>query len=129
MEKHHLKKMRLLFYIFFCLTLSSCTTNYTLTTFYVKNSTDKTVNFKVSVLKYSSMGQFEMTLPFTVLPKDSVLARKVNFRKNILPNLWFTQFTIFPIANVVFNDPNLPTNWIRSTNAKGEVIYTFNIVK
>ena len=121
--------MKRLFYILTCLTLSSCMVNYPLTTFYVKNNTDKTVNFKASVIKYSSMGQFEMTLPFTVLPKDSVLARRANFRKDVLPNQWFTQFIIFPVDSVVLNDPNISTNWIKSTDAKGKLIYTFNIAK
>lgn len=104
-------------------------TNYQLTTFYVKNNTDKTVNFKASVIKYSSMGQFEMTLPFTILPKDSVLARRAKFRKDVLPNQWFTQFIIFPVDSVVLNDPNISINWIKSTDAKGKLIYTFNIAK
>jgi hypothetical protein len=104
-------------------------TNYQLTTFYVNNNTGKTVHFKASVLKYSSMGQFEMTLPFTALPNDTVLARKAKFRKDVLPNQWFTQFVIFPVDSVVLNNPNISTNWIKSTDAKGKPVYIFNIAK
>jgi hypothetical protein len=121
--------MKILFYILACLALSNCTTNYPLTTFYVRNNTDKTVNFKASVIKYSSMGQVEMTLPFTVLPNDSVLARRANFRKDVLPNQWFTEFIIFPVDSVVLNDPNISANWIKSTDTKGKLIYTFKIAK
>lgn len=121
--------MKQLVYISICLTLSGCMTNYPLTTFYVKNNTDKTVNFKASVIKYSSMGQFQMTLPFTVLAQDSVLARKVNFKKDVLPNQWFTQFIIFPVEGIVLNNPNNPENWIKSTDTKGKIIYTFNVAR
>jgi len=121
--------MKLLLHILVCLTLSSCMMNYPLTTFYVKNNTDKTIRFKASVIKYSSMGQFEMTLPFTVLPKDSVLARRANFKKDILPNQWFTQFIIFPVDSIVLNNPNSSENWIKSTDTKGKLIYTFSIAK
>ncbi len=121
--------MKRLFYILNCMILSGCMTNYHVTTFYVKNNTDKTVNFKASILKYSSMGQFEMTLPFTVLPNDSVLARRAKFRKDLSPNEWFTQFIIFPIDNVRLNDPKVSINWIKSADPKGRPIYTFNIAK
>ena len=70
-----------------------------------------------------------MTLPFTVLPNDSVLARRAKFRKDVLPNEWFTQFIIFPVDSVVLNDPNISTNWIKSTDAKGKLIYSFSIAK
>ena len=104
-------------------------TNYPLTTFYVKNNTNKTVNFKASIIKFSSMGQSEMTLPFTVLPQDSVLARRANFRKDVLPNQWFTQFIIFPVDSITLNDPNKSENWKKSTDSQGKVIYTFKIAK
>jgi hypothetical protein len=81
------------------------------------------------LLKYNTMEQFEMTLPFTVLPKDSVLARRANFRKDVLPNEWFTQFLVFPVDSVVLNDSNISANWIKSSDAKGKPIYTFNIAK
>ena len=85
--------MKPLLSLLICLAFSGCMSkNYPLTTFYVKNNTDQTVNFKATVLKLSAMGPFEMTLPFMVLPQDSVLARRVNFKKDALPNHWFSQF-------------------------------------
>lgn len=74
-------------------------------------------------------GPFEMTLPFTVPPKDSVLARKAGFRKDALPTAWFTSFIIFPVSGVVLNDPHDPANWIQSKDSKGKTVYTFNIVR
>ena len=121
--------MKTLLYILICFTFSSCMVNYPLTTFYVKNNTNKPVNFKASVIKYNTMGQVEMTLPFTVLPKDSVPARRANFSKDVSSNEWFTQFLIFPVDSVVLNDPNISANWIKSLDAKGKPIYTFNIAK
>ena len=118
--------MKRLFPILTSLTLASCMTNYKMTTFYVKNNTNKTVNFKASVDKYNS---FIMTLPFIVLPNDSVLARKVQLRKDAPPTAWFTQFIIFPIDSIKLNDPNDANNWIKSTDAKGKQIYTFNVAK
>lgn len=104
-------------------------TSYPLTTFYVKNNTDKTVNFKTSVEKLSSMGAYQMTLPFTVLPQDSVLARRVNFKNGASPNQWFTQFIIFPVEGVILNNPNNPQNWIMSKNSQGKITYTFNLAR
>jgi hypothetical protein len=121
--------MKSIIYILACLVFSSCATNYHLTTFYVKNNSDKTINFKASIVKQSTMGAFNMTLPFTVLPNDSVIARKASFRKDILPTQWFTQFIIFPVDSVLLNDPNDPDNWIKSTDAKGKPVYKFNIAK
>ncbi len=112
-----------------CLSLTSCMTNYKMTTFYVKNNTDKTINFKASVEKLSSGGSFIMTLPFTVLPKDSVLARKVQLRKDASPTAWFTQFILFPVDSVKLNDPNDANNWIKSADAKGNQIYIFNVAR
>jgi hypothetical protein len=104
-------------------------TNYPLTTFYVKNNTDQTVNFKATVVKQSSMGPFERTVPFTVPARDSVLARQTNFHSDAEPNQWFTDFTLFPIEGVFFNDPNKPESWIKSTDAKGRPVYTFTVGK
>ncbi len=100
-----------------------------MTTFYVKNNSDKTVNFTASVLKLSSMGQFEMTVPFTAAPRDSVLVRKVGLRKDALPTDWFIKFVIFPTEGITFNDPNTPANWIKSTDIQGKPVYTFTMVK
>ncbi len=115
--------------IIFTLTCSSCMTNYPLTTFYVKNTTDKTLNFKASVMKRSQMGPFEMTLPFAVLPHDSVIARRVGFRKDAAPAAWFTKFTIFPTDSVSFNDPHNSDNWVKSTDIKGKPVYTFTMTR
>lgn len=109
--------------------LTGCMVNYPTTTFYVKNTTNKTQNFKASVIKYSSMGQFEMTLPFSVPPNDSVLARQVGFKKDALPTAWFTKFIIFPTDSTNFNDPNNSKNWVKSFDKKGNPIYIFNMTK
>jgi hypothetical protein len=103
--------------------------NYPITTFYVKNNTRKTVNFKASVIKLSSMGQFEMTLPFSIPPNDSTIARRVGFRKDALPTDWFTSFIIFPIDSISFNDPKKEANWIKSIDSKGKPVYTFTMAK
>lgn len=103
--------------------------NYPMTSFYVKNNSDKPLNFKASVMKYSSMGLFEMTLPFTVLPHDSVLARQVGLRKDAQPTAWFTGFIIFPTDSILFNDPNNSANWLKYTDAKGRPVYTFTLTK
>lgn len=129
MIKQHPKHMKRLILILACFALTSCMTNYKMTTFYVKNNTNKTVNFKASVDKLSSMGSFIMTLPFTVLPNDSVLARKVRLRKDAPPTAWFTQLILFPVDSVKLNDPNDANNWIKSTDAKGKQVYTFNVAK
>lgn len=121
--------MKLLLTIIICLPLASCMTNYQMTTFYVKNNTNKTVNFKASVDKLTSMGMYNMTVPFTVLPNDSVVARKVQLRKDAAPTVWFTEFIIFPIDSIKLNDPRDADNWIRSTNSKGKQVFTFKVTK
>ena len=121
--------MKKLAYVILILTLTSCYANYPVTSFYVKNNSDKTVNFRASIVKRSSMGSMEMTLPFTVLPKDSVLARRVGFRKDANPTAWFTNFTVFPADSVELNNPNDTINWIKSYNQKGKPQYIFNIAK
>jgi len=73
------------------------------------------------------MGEFEMTLPFAVLPHDSVIARRVNFRKDASPTLWFTNFRIFRTDSVSFNDPKNQANWIKTADANGKPIYTFTM--
>ncbi len=115
--------------IFVLLTFTSCVTNYPTTTFYVKNTSDKTQNFKASIMKYSSIGQFEMTLPFAVPPHDSIVARQTGFRKEAPPTAWFTKFIIFPTDSVAFNDPKLDENWIKKTDSKGRTVYTFTLTK
>ncbi|WP_126973225.1 hypothetical protein [Gynurincola endophyticus] len=121
--------MKYLFLLIILIGFSSCKTNYTLTTFYVKNPTAQSLNFKASIIKYNSMGPYEMTLPFTVLPGDSVLARQVKLRNDIPPNKWFTQFVNFPVEGIVFNDPNLENNWVKSIDEKGKPVFTFTLAK
>lgn len=117
-------------YLLTCVVLfSGCVSNYQSTTFYVKNNTNKPMNFKASIEKYSSMGPFIMTLPFTVLPQDSVLARSAKFKKDMPPNVWFTEFIIFPVDSVRLNDPKNADNWVKTINAKGKPVYTFNLAK
>ncbi len=103
---------------------------YPTTTFYVKNDSNKPINFKATVLKRNSMGPFEMTNAFTVKPKDSVLARQTGYKKDSEnPQKWFTEFTIFPVDGVKINDPNIPNNWKKWTNDKGKPCYTFKIAE
>lgn len=109
--------------------LTSCMVNYPMTTFYVKNTTNETLNFKASVIKHSSMGPHEMTLPFAVPPNDSVVARQVGFKKGIEPTAWFSKFVIFPSDSLTFNDPNDSANWEKTMDEKGRPVYTFNMTK
>lgn len=111
------------------LSLTSCMVNYPMTTFYVKNTTNETLNFKASVIKQSSMGPHEITLPFAVPPNDSIVARQVGFKKGIEPTAWFSKFVIFPSDSIVFSDPNDPTNWVKTYDEKGRPVYTFNLTK
>lgn len=125
-----MKRLHLLVFIFlFSIAFFSCMVNYPTTTFYVKNTSNKTLNFKASVIKYSSMGPFEMTIPFSIPPHDSVMARKVGYKKDALPTGWFTQFIIFPTDSILFNDPKNQANWIKSTDPEGRPIYTFTMSK
>lgn len=117
-------------YLLTCVVLfSGCVSNYQSTTFYVKNNASKPLNFKASVEKYSSMGPFVMTLPFTVLPQDSVLARSVKLRKDLPPTAWFTDFIIFPADSVKLNDPKNAGNWVKTIDAKGNPVYTFKLAQ
>ncbi|HOZ81391.1 MAG TPA: hypothetical protein PLU85_00305 [Bacteroidia bacterium] len=121
--------MRNLVIIILVLFSVSCMTNYPLTTFYVKNTTDKTLNFKASIIKQSQMGPYEMTLPFMVFPNDSVVARRTNFKKDASPTAWFKKFIIFQTDSLSFNDPKNKDNWIKTTDEKGRPVYTFTMTK
>ena len=118
-------------------TLTSCgilfpwpeSKKYPTTTFYVKNNSEKAINFQSTVLKRNSNGFFDMTVPYTVQPKDSVLARQVGFKKDAEPQKWFTNFTIFPVDNIKIGDPNKPENWKKWFNTKGRPCYTFIIAE
>lgn len=114
------------FLIFF--SFLSCGT-YTMTSFYVKNTSDKNVSFDASVLKFSQNGPYDVNQNFIIKPKDSVLARKVSMKKDVSPEKWFTQFNIFPTDSLEFNDPKDPQNWLKSYSNDGQLIYVFNIVK
>ena len=106
-----------------------CSSQYPLTSFYVKNTSSKVINFKVSVVKQSSMGSSEFMLPFTLLPKDSLLMRRIGVKKEALPTVWFSKFVIFPTDSIVFNDAYKSENWHKSYDAKGNPVYTFIITK
>lgn len=120
--------MKWIFALLFLVLVTGCMMNYPATKFYVKNNTDQTIYFKASVIKQSTItGPFEMTVPFTVLSGDSVLARHVNFREDAAPTAWFTNFTLLPIEGTLLKDPNQPENWIKSTDDKGKPVYTFTV--
>ncbi|TCN52471.1 hypothetical protein [Flavobacterium circumlabens] len=110
------------------LTFMSCG-SYTMSTFYVKNTSDREVNFSAAVVKYSQMGPFLLNVPFTVKPNDSVLARKVKMRNDVSPENWFQKFEIFPVDGVEYNDPKESQNWIKTIGKDGNPVYTFKIVK
>ncbi len=100
------------------------------TTFYVKNNSEKPINFQVSVIKRSSAEPFEMNNAFTVLPKDSILTRQVGYEKDTEnPQKWFNKFTIFPVNGIKMNDPYKSENWAKGINNKGKPIYTFTIAE
>ena len=103
--------------------------SYTMSTFYVKNTSEKQINFNASVVKYSQMGPYLLNVPFTIKAKDSVLARKVKMRTDLSAENWFEKFEIFPIDGLEFNDPKNPQNWIKTIGKDGKPIYTFNIIK
>ena len=88
------------------LTLMSCG-SYTMSTFYVKNTSNKPVSFDASVMKFSQNGPYDINQSFTVKPNDSVLARKVSMRNDVSPEKWFTQFNIFPTDSLEFNDQKI----------------------
>lgn len=122
--------MKNAFYVFILsFIFVGCAMNYTSTSFYVKNTSDKTVNFKASIVKYSSMGPSIMTLPFTVLPNDSVLARRVGLRNDAKATDWFTDFTIFPVNGIELSNPNDTLNWLLSYDKNGKPQYIFHIAK
>ena len=103
--------------------------NYPMTSFYVQNDSQKAIDFKATVIKHSTAGPFAMTVPFTVNPQDSVLARQVGFRKDAEPNAWFREFSISPAEGVKTNNPYQPENWKKGTDSKGKPTYTFTIAE
>lgn len=103
--------------------------NYPMTSFYVKNTSDKAIEFESTVIKQSTMGPYEMTVPFNVPPQDSILARQVGFKKDVNPNLWFVRFTISRLEGAKINDPYKPENWKKGIDSRGKPIYTFTIAE
>ena len=101
------------------------------TRFYVKNNSDTIISFDSTVRKYSRLsGTYDMTVTFSVLPHDSVLARYVGFKKNSKnPQNWFVKFTIYPVEGVKLNDPNKPENWKKRFDSKNEPYFTFIIAE
>ena len=119
-----------------CIFLTSCMpfipffTGYPSTKFFVKNNSDVVVSFKTTVVKFSSLtGPYEMTVPFNVHPKDSVLARQVGFKKNGNPSKWFISFVIHPVNGVKLNDPYQAENWKKKFDKNGKTYYTFIIAE
>ena len=100
------------------------------TNFYVKNNSNKPIKFESTVYKYSTIGNYEMKVPFLINPKDSVLARQVGFKKDgKSPQSWFTKFEITEVEGVKIFDPNKPENWKKMKNEKGRIFYTFTIAE
>jgi len=104
--------------------------DYIMTEFYVKNTSPKIITFDASVIKLSTITDpVEVFLSLTVLPNDSILARKTSFLKDGKePQKWFNSFNIHPIEGIQMNDPNLPENWIRYPSEDIQ-IYVFTLNK
>lgn len=120
------------FILLLCATyiLISCLsiTDTPMTTFIVKNTSDKPISSTTSVIKMSvTFGAQEVTHSFTVNPHDSIIARQTYFKKDAEnPQKWVTKFEILPIDGVVMNDPQKSENWVKSEKDKIPV-YTFTI--
>ena len=121
-------QMRKLTTLFLLLTLVSCG-SYTMSTFYVKNTSNKPISFDASVMKFSQNGPYDINQSFTIKSNDSVMTRKVSMRNDVSPEKWFTRFNIFQTDSLEFNDPKIPQNWVKTIGKDGKPIYTFNIVK
>ena len=115
-----------------CIFISSCGTlgnaNYAYTSFYVKNNSSETVNFSSTVVVFP-MSRGPLTRHFSVPPKDSILARQIDFKNGAEPQKWFLEFNIFPNPFVKLFDPNKAENWIIGTDSKGKTTYTFTIAE
>lgn len=101
-----------------------------MTAFVVKNTSDKSISFSVSVLKYSQiLGPQIIENTFTVKPKDSIIVRQTYFKRDgENPQNWFQEFKIFPTDGVELNDPKKVENWVKSSK-ENIPIYTFTINK
>lgn len=130
-------QMKIVSILLLCLTLSGCGIlfpwpegNYPVTSFYVKNASEKAIDFQSTVVKQSNIiGQHEMTVPFTVNPRDSILVRQVGFKKDAKPNEWFVRFRISPTEGVEIHDPRKPGNWKKGSDRKGKPTFTFTIAE
>jgi archaellum component FlaG (FlaF/FlaG flagellin family) len=76
--------MRKIMTILLLVTLMSCG-SYTMSTFYVKNTSNKSVSFDTSVLKFSQNVPYNVKQSFTVRPNDSVLTRRASMRNDLGP--------------------------------------------
>ncbi len=110
--------------IFLMVSLTSCgilfpfpeDKNYPTTTFIVKNNSDSTVHFEISVKKYIRRkyvsSEYHSATPYTLKPKDSVIARQIRYEKDTeRPQKWFTKFTVTPVDGINFYDPDKAKNW------------------
>lgn len=75
------------------------------------------------------MGQYEMSLPFTINPNDTVLFRRVGYREGANPVNVFSEFIIFPVDGIELNNPKDSVNWIKSQDIKGNPQFIFDVNK
>ena len=102
--------------------------NFPTTTFYVTNNSTKTINFSSTVVVFP-MSRGPLTRSFSIIPKDTILVRQVEYKKDSEPQKWFLEFKIFPVDGIEMNDPNKAENWIKGINEKERPIYTFTIAE
>lgn len=124
---------KIVFFLLAGVPLSGCGSlggNYPLTTFFVKNTSDKPISFTTSIIKRSQMaGPQIITKAFTVNPNDSILARELYYKKDTQsPQGWFSEFKIMPVDGIKMNDPLLASRWKKSTKEKN-IYYTFTLNK
>ena len=123
--------MKQLLIILLLFTFSACYMSYPTTSFYVKNVSNTPIAFSATVMKQSqTMGPHSVNQSFVVNPQDSVLARRIGFKKDgENPQGWFTNFFISPIDDFKFNDPKNAGNWKKSVDKNGRPTYTFILTK
>ena len=91
--------------------------------YYVKNTSNQTISFDVTVLPGEPVGFFgEAAMngnvyTFTMNANDSVIffVDRTWDDLNNHPN-WFTKFDIKPVEGIQMNDPYLPENWVKYNN-------------
>lgn len=125
-----IKAMKKLTVVIVALLCFGCSKEHVMTEFYVKNTSNKTISFETSIIKFSTITDpYEVSLQFTVYSGDSVLARRTEFEKDGKePQKWFHKFIIHPVEGIQMNDPNLAENWIKF-NKDGTTIYVFTLNK